>query len=98
MAKKIDKELHAKFTRIIERAKVGRPPDYDETIHPYALLTLFSEGKDIEAFCFFAEIHRATFYLWLNEYPLFEEMYVHAKELAKLWWTEKAQIGLIRSS
>ena len=80
--------------RIVKQIKSGRPSKYDNEVHPCMLLLLFLEGKDVEAFCFSAEIHRAQFFKWVHTYPEFGEAYEHSKDLARLWWVERAQRGI----
>ena len=91
---KFSKENIEKAERIVKQIKSGRPPKYDADLHPVMLFLIFLEGKDIEAFCFSAEIHRAQFFKWVHTYPEFGQSYEHGQEVARLWWMERAQRGI----
>jgi hypothetical protein len=91
---KFSKENVEKAERIVKQIKSGRPPKYDTELHPVMLFLIFLEGKDIEAFCFSAEIHRAQFFKWVHSYPEFGEAYEHGLEVSRLWWMERAQRGI----
>jgi hypothetical protein len=81
-------------TRVVKQIRSGCPPKYDADVHPVMLLLLFLEGKDIEAFCYAAEVHRAQFHRWVDSHVEFHDAYEHGKELARLWWVERAQRGI----
>jgi hypothetical protein len=83
-----------KAERIVKQIKNGRPSKYDAELHPVMLFLIFLEGKDIEAFCFSAEIHRAQFFKWVHSHREFGEAYLHGMEVARLWWMERAQRGI----
>lgn len=87
-----------KVERIVDQIKTGRPPKYDKDTHPALLLLLFLEGKDIEAFCYAAEVHRDQFHTWVKKHKEFGDAYLYARDLALLWWKEKAHLGIIDTS
>jgi hypothetical protein len=87
-----------KADRIVAQIKTGRPSKYKPDLHPQLLLLLFLEGNNIEAFCYAAEVHRDQFYTWVKKYKEFGEAYLYAKEMALLWWEEKAAYGIIDPS
>jgi hypothetical protein len=87
-----------KAERITAQIITGRPPKYDKDYHPPLLLLLFLEGKDIEAFCYAAEVHRDQFHTWVKKHKEFGEAYLYAKDLALLWWKERAHIGITDTS
>lgn len=80
-----------KITQIAKRMINGLEIKYDPQVHIPLLLDLFSEGKDIAAFCYEAEIGRSTFHFWCHEHPAFQRAYIFAREAAHAWWEDIAQ-------
>ena len=95
---KFSKEVLERAGRICDKIRQGKKPNYDKEIHPEMLISLFSEGKDIEAFCYAVEIHRDTFHEWTGNHKEFKEAYKHAKECALLYYIELGQKHIPMSS
>ncbi|SRR6266496_2017976 len=92
MTKSADKKPRiSRAQRIVQGIISKTTTKYDEEYHCILLIELFEKGRDVEAFCFAAEIHRSTFKVWLKYNPAFAEAYEHAKEAAI---TYLASVGL----
>jgi len=77
--------------RIVQGIIAKSTTKYDEEMHCVLLIELFEQGRDVEAFCFAAEICRTTFQCWLTHHPAFAAAYSHAREAAR---TYLADVGL----
>jgi hypothetical protein len=58
------------------------------------MLTLFSQGHDIAAFCATVGMGRSTFFEWLKKYPIFEEAYDTAREKSRFFFEQQALHGM----
>jgi hypothetical protein len=97
MAKKRDKDLSS-AEEIVERILNSMELKYDPPFHCVLLLKLFTEGRDIAAFCSSANIARSTFFEWLRKYKEFNVTYELARDKSRMWWEEMARIGVTDTS
>jgi hypothetical protein len=72
----------AKARRLYEKIATGAQTTYNAKEHIPLLLDIFSQGRDIAAFCVAAEMSRVTFHQWIKKYKDFAAAYETAKEMA----------------
>ena len=77
-----------------ERIRSGVKTKYNADIHIGMLLDKFSVGEDISSFCADAEINKATFHRWVEEFKEFALAYDDAKDLAQTWLEQIGRNGL----
>ena len=72
----------ANARRLYEKIATGAQTTYNAKEHIPLLLDIFSQGRDIAAFCVASEISRVCFHSWVKKYKDFTAAYESAKEMA----------------
>jgi len=88
--KKVELEL---IEEIFQHFKKGTGKHYDEEKHCKLIVSTMmnSERGTVGAFCVEAKISEFTFYEWVNRYPLFKDLYLYGKLIARQVWEEEGR-------
>jgi len=75
---------------ILTKFKRGRNTDYDEDKHCRLLIeTMCDKDKGtMSAFCVVAGIGERTFYRWINEHKVFDDLYAFCKMYSREAWEQ----------
>lgn len=66
-------------------AKIGRPTKYHDKM-PELLIEAMGQGLSVIRFCAQQGISKDAFYEWVKVHPLFNDAFIHAKQLCESYW------------